>query len=292
MRSLLCVSLVFLFATSAAAQFGKNPDLRRVDPPADAKEGKAGDKKPAEPVAPVDAAGPAAAAPNAMFAAIDADGDGVISKTELRKAIAALKKLDTDNDGNITLAECGGGAVVPVGGLAGPGGESALWIERMMENDKNADGRLTADEVPDTLKPMLQGADQNGDGAIDRRELAAAMENGRNRLSNGAGGTFPGGPGALGAGGGRGNEAMARFMQYDRNGDGRLTSDEVPRQAKAMLQGGDLNGDGSIDAAELQAISARKGDLMRAWAAGVDPTAGAGAPGADKEGRNQKRPRN
>ena len=43
--------------------------------------------------------------PNPMFEAIDANGDGTINNVELRKAIAALRKLDADGDGNITLAE-------------------------------------------------------------------------------------------------------------------------------------------------------------------------------------------
>ena len=59
-----------------------------------------------------------AAAPNALFSIIDADGDGVITKRELRKAVAALKKLDLDKDGNITLAEASG---TPAGGAAAGG---------------------------------------------------------------------------------------------------------------------------------------------------------------------------
>jgi hypothetical protein len=83
------------------------------------------------------------------------------------------------------------------------------------------------------------------------------------------------------------NEAMGRFFQYDRNGDGRLTADEVPPQAMGMLQGGDRNGDGAIDAGEMQAIVAQMGERAKAFGAGVDPNA-AGKPGAP--GNNRRRP--
>jgi hypothetical protein len=58
-----------------------------------------------------------------------------------------------------------------------------------------------------------------------------------------------------------------------------------------MLRGGDRNGDGAIDAGELQAIAARLGDRMKMLGAGVDPNAAAGAPGGDNE-PNRKRPKN
>jgi hypothetical protein len=72
----------------------------------------------------------------------------------------------------------------------------------------------------------------------------------------------------------------------DRNGDGRLTSDEVPANSAAMLQGGDRNNDGAIDAGELQAISARMGDRMRAFGTGADPNAAGNA----NDPRNRRRP--
>jgi Ca2+-binding EF-hand superfamily protein len=281
MRTLLGASLVFLFATTAVAQFANNP-ANRAGKRADADPPKAADKA-ADP-APTPAADAAAGAPNAIFAALDADGDGVISKLELRKAITALKKLDADNDGNITLAECGGGAAAPP--VAGQAAAADPWIDRIMSRDKNGDGKLTVDELNENEKQMLQGADQNGDGAVDRQELAA-MENARNNnnVPGGQQGVGPGNAGIVGSNNRRGNEAMGRFFQMDRNHDGKLTTDEVPAGQMGMLKGGDLNGDGAIDASELQQLSARMGDRMKAFAAGVDPAA---VPGA----QNRKPPRN
>jgi Ca2+-binding EF-hand superfamily protein len=294
MRTLVCAVLICSFAfiaTTASAQFAKNSALRAGNKPAEADPLKAADK-PADAGA-VDPAAAAAAggAPNTLFAALDIDGDGVISKTELRKAMASLRKLDTDNDGNLTLAECSV-ADGAAGGAAVAKNDQAQWLERIMAKDKNGDGRLTPDELTENERQMLQGADQNNDGAVDRQELMA-MANNRNMRNGVAGGNLAGGAGGLGAAAGRrgGNEAMGRFFQYDRNHDGRLTADEVPPQVRGMLQGADLNGDGAIDAGELQALAARMGDRMKAFGAGVDPNGAAGAPG-ENDPLNRKRLRN
>ncbi len=248
MRAILSIAVTLMFGVSAWAQFGNKPAPvdKAAEPP------KADDK----------AAGGGGA--NALFAALDLDGDGVISKAELKKASLSLKKLDTDKDGQLTLAECGGGDA----GAAAAKNDPNQWIDRLMAKDKNKDGKLTPDELTENERQMLQGADQNGDGGVDRQELAA--------LGNKGTGIGPGGnlaAGGNGAGIGRGNEVMARFFQYDRNGDGRLTADEVPPQMMGMLRGGDLNGDHAIDAAELQAIIARLGDRAKVFGAGVDPNA-------------------
>ena len=93
------------------------------------------------------------------------------------------------------------------------------WMNQIMAKDKNNDGKLTANELTENERQMLQGADLNGDGAIDRQELAALGSNN----ASGAAGIGPGiGPGMARsragsvANGRRGNEAMGRFFQLDR----------------------------------------------------------------------------
>ncbi|QDS98543.1 EF-hand domain-containing protein [Adhaeretor mobilis] len=214
---------------------------------------------------------------NLIFEALDLNSDGEISAVELRKAAAALKKLDKDKDGTITLAE-----VTPEGGpgrRGGRGGDPQQFVTRMMENDKNGDGKLTPNEVPEQLLPMLQGGDKNGDKAIDAEELAAIAE-----AQGGRGGGRGGQRGGQG-GGDRGQAAEQMIQRSDSNNDGRLTPDEVPERMRQMLQGSDTNGDGSLDAAELGAAMEKMGQRRRGAEGG-----GRGAGGPEgREGR-QRRP--
>lgn len=291
MRSLLSASLVLMLAATASAQFGKNPPVasKPADPP------KAADPAAGLPVDPAAAGGaPAAAAgPSPLFAALDLDGDGIISKVEIKKAIVSLKKLDADNDGSITLAECGGGATAAAAGPAGiaAADPAVQWMDRIMTKDKNSDGKLTPNELTENERQMLQGADQNRDGAIDRQELGA-MSNAN--PGYGAQGIGPAVGAANAAGlsangnGGQGNQVMGRFFQLDQNHDGRLSPDEVPPQLAGMLRGGDLNRDGSIDAAEMQALYQKMGDRMKGLSAGVDPAAGKPGAPANEPNRNKR----
>ena len=275
MKALLAPSLVFLCVSTASAQFANTP-AAQGNPPADPP--KAADAAVA-PANPGNAPAGQTGSGDTIFAALDTDGDGTISKIELRKAIVALKKLDTDNDGALTLAECGGGGA-NAAGAAVAANDPAQWMNRIMSKDANGDGKLTPNELTENEKQMLQHADQNQDGAIDSQELAAMGQ---------AAGLQPGNAGGVTNGGSvgrRGNEAMGRFFQADRNRDGKLTPDEVPANSGNMMKLADLNGDGAVDAGEMQAFSARMGNGMRAWAAGADPT----APGAANG--NRRRPRN
>jgi Ca2+-binding EF-hand superfamily protein len=186
--------------------------------------------------------------PNPIFQALDADGDDIISSAELRKAVAALKKLDADGDGSITLEE-----VSPQGGPGGPGGfDPEQMADRIMQQDKNGDGKLGLNEVDERTMQMFANADTNRDGAIDRAEILAAMEQMRQR--------FGAGPGGPGGGFGRGGfDARDMLGRYDQNRDGKLSANEVPEEAQRMLQGRDSNEDGFIDAREMEEAARRLG---------------------------------
>jgi Ca2+-binding EF-hand superfamily protein len=127
-----------------------------------------------------------------MFQAIDADSDGVITKVELRKAIVALRKLDINKDGKITLAETetlrnAAGANGPAGlggpnrfgkgrGGFAPNGDPRPGGPNMLQFDRNGDGNLSADEVPPHLRQALGSADQDRNGVIDAVELTATQQ--------------------------------------------------------------------------------------------------------------------
>lgn len=270
MKSFICALVVVLSATPVFAQFG---DRLRPTPPAsdDTKpENKSADPIPADPNA--NPPGAQADASDALFAALDTDGDGTISKTELKKAITALKKLDADNDGNITRAECSLGAAVaggPAAANSNASAEATQWMDRILAKDKNKDGKLAPNELNDNEKQMLQNADANNDGFIDRTELQLFVNN-QNAMNaaagalNGLGNAGPGGRGGN-------NDAMGFFLRYDANGDGKLSPNELPPQMARSMSAADLNHDNFIDAREFQAFGAKMGDRMRMMGAGLDP---------------------
>lgn len=177
-----------------------------------------------------------------IIAALDADHDGVISKQEIANASAALKKLDRNNDGKIDSEEMrprfgGRGPGGPRGrgvGRGGPGdsggrqnpdgdarrgppqrgpggfggGDLKAMLKRIMGQDKDGDGLLSGDEIPDRMQPMVERIDQDGDGKLSIKEIEKGLS-ARMRQMRGGGGDRPG-AGRLGSdrpGGGRGSDA-------------------------------------------------------------------------------------
>src|SRR4051794_12877928 len=52
-------------------------------------------------------------------------------------------------------------------------------VERILSFDKNSDGKVTADELPERMQHLLALGDVNKDGALDReeiRKLATTLE--------------------------------------------------------------------------------------------------------------------
>jgi Ca2+-binding EF-hand superfamily protein len=159
-----------------------------------------------------DQAGADADLADALLIAMDTDHDGVVTKIEMNKAMAALRKVHKDNKGNMVVPDkaatdpnaAADGGIDPTQGPGGVGAaaagdarnnnEAMGWFTKY---DTNHDGRLSANEVPAEGRAMLGAADLDGDGFINAREFQVfsrkmgermkAMAAGVNQ--NGAGGT-------------------------------------------------------------------------------------------------------
>jgi len=120
--------------------------------------------------------------------------------------------------------------------------EIAAAPEVLQSLDKNGDGKLTKDELPEFAAERLMRADTNGDGAVSKEELTEMRQKFAERPGAG-----PAGPGA----GGRGDPAEM-FQRLDKNGDGSLTKDELPERMAQWLMRADADGNGSLSKEELQ----------------------------------------
>jgi len=200
------------------------------------------------------------------FEALDADHDGIISAAEIAHAAAALKSLDKNGDGKLTEDE-----VRPQMGGRGRGedrrrdsggrgqgdepGETPPpstddMIKTLMAFDKNGDGQLTRDELPERMLGLFDRADSDHNGILTAEEIRKAAEAATAPAVRG------GGEGRGARGGGRGN--FPSFMRVDpilaaidSNGDGEISSEELalaPQSLKKL----DINGDGQLSADEVR----------------------------------------
>ena len=127
----------------------------------------------------------------------------------------------------------------------------ADMIKRIKESDKNKDGKITKDELPEQMQRMFPRIDTNQDGAIDREELAV-ME--KRMAQRGQGGQRPEGqPGQRPEGQpgqGRGLPPLPVLQALDANHDGEISGDEIANAVKA-LKSLDKDGNGKLTMEEL-----------------------------------------
>jgi Ca2+-binding EF-hand superfamily protein len=209
MRSVLCLFVVCMFATTAAAQFGgKNaPATRPAAPPADTAQKKTTTEKGKAHPGKANAADQVAAETeltDALLVAMDTDHDGIVTKIEYREAMKVLGKVHKDSKGNMTVPDkaaadttaapaADAAAAQGAGAPAGDQRNNNEVMARFMDYDANHDGVLSPNEVPAQMRGMLREADVNRDGVIDPAELQAFSRKMGDRMKAFSAGVNPNG---------------------------------------------------------------------------------------------------
>jgi Ca2+-binding EF-hand superfamily protein len=101
-----------------------------------------------------------------LLAALDTDGDGSLSAAEIANSPTALRALDTDGDGKLNYRECG------LGGASDPASKQGdEMVKTYMAFDKNGDGKLQREEVPERMQGLFERGDANHDGVLTAEEI-------------------------------------------------------------------------------------------------------------------------
>ncbi|WP_425618701.1 EF-hand domain-containing protein [Anatilimnocola sp. NA78] len=200
----------------------------------------------------------------AIFERFDKNSDGKLSKDEAPERMREnFDRLDSDGDGNVTLAEFekvagafpgGPPARRPEGTPANPRpegrtegrGENGPPLVRALDTD--GDGEISAEEIAAAAKSLAK-LDKNGDGKLTREELGPPPG-----MREGAGAS----PRPEGNAGAFAAQFIARLKEADKNGDGKLSKDEAPDSLKEKtFDRMDSNSDGQLDESELKVIVER-----------------------------------
>jgi Ca2+-binding EF-hand superfamily protein len=142
--------------------------------------------------------------------------------------------------------------------------------------DKNKDGTLTPDEVPPFLAKTFDKVDTNGDGKLDRAEIAQLLRNLRKRF----------GVEAKAAANPDVERVVNKLLaQFDTDKDGRISKAEAKGKLAENFALFDTNKDGYLDRAELRRVAARLVGAPKG-APGAGPGAAPAGPDFDALDRN------
>ncbi len=169
---------------------------------------------------------------NPVLRALDTNRDGAISAAEIAAAASALRTLDANHDGMLSEDET---AYI----YEGRSGSADEMAGMLMSFDRNGDGKLSREEVPERMQGLFDRGDKNHDGVLTADEIHELALH-----------TPP--PGET-RGGGRDPVVAA----LDANHDGVISKEEIDN-APATLRTLDRNGDGKLTADEFRALLLRR----------------------------------
>jgi Ca2+-binding EF-hand superfamily protein len=130
----------------------------------------------------------AKAAAEEEFNALDRNSDKKLSAEELGDARKDYIESDKNKDGSLDLdeyVEAKGKAATAAANKARDEEMKKLFEDQWKTMDKDGDGKLAGDEIPERMKKNLDKIDTDKDGAISKSEMEAVMK--------AAGGQRPGG---------------------------------------------------------------------------------------------------
>ncbi len=253
---------------------------------------------------------PPAVDAKALFGQLDANSDGTLGADEIpeekKSLFDRLVRLGDGNaDGKLSAdefavglaggetktaapADAGDAKTKPAKARPGRPGKAARPVPGrfLAQLDKNGDGKLSPDEVPEerreNFSKLVARLDKDGDGALSKAEMPA-------------GGTAQ--PASLKRDGAM---ADAMFKRMDANGDGKATADEAPEerreQVARMIRRGDKDGDGGLSQEEFAAVAKQRAEAVKMRTEkpnaepGKKPAAAAAATKKNKPGQAQAMP--
>ena len=124
-------------------------------------------------------------------------------------------------------------ALLPIAGTAAHAQSKAEVEELLKQADANSDGQITWAEVEKLRASSFARLDRNGDGYIDNSDRPSMF---RRRF----------------------DQAMTKVVEFDANGDGRISQSEMMNAEAPAFTKVDTNGDKVVTSDEIQAMRASR----------------------------------